>query len=100
MIHRTNCTSMVGASAATTSRSLNVYPQPSEIQKAKLREYDQFKESQRAAKGKGGYGRDTQMGRPPATYAHGAPSTEHEQQDMLDQGLEMLQQMRTNFGME
>ena len=91
---------MVGASAATTSRSLNVYPQPSEIQKAKLREYDQFKESRRAAKGKGGYGRDTQMGRSPATYAHGAPSTEQEQQDMLDQGLEMLQQMHTNFGTE
>ena len=76
------------------------YPQPSEIQKARLREYDEFKESQRAAKGKGGYGRNTQMGRPPAANAHGAPSTEREQQDMLDQGLEMLQQMRTNFGME
>ena len=76
------------------------YPQPTEMQKAKLREYDQFKENQRAAKGKGGNGRDTQMGRPPATNAHVAPSTEQEKQDMLDQGLEMLQQMRNNFGVE
>ena len=71
------------------------------MQKAELREYDQFKENQRAAKGKGGNGRDTQMGRPPATNAHHvAPSTEQEKQDMLDQGLEMLQQMRNNFGVE
>ena len=46
----------------------------------------QFKENQRAAKGKGGNGRDTQMGRPPATNALVAPSTEQEKQDMLDQG--------------
>ena len=72
----------------TGCRRSNNEPQPTEIQK--LREYDQFKENQRAANGKGGYGCDTQMGRPPATYAHGAPSTEQEQQNMLDQGLEML----------
>jgi hypothetical protein len=55
------------------------FPQPTESQQAKLREYDQFKQSQRAAKGKGGYGRDTQMGRPPATCAHkSAPLTQQE----------------------
>jgi hypothetical protein len=41
------------------------------------------------------------MGRSPATNAHVAPSTEQEKQVMLDlQGLEMLQQMRNNFGVE
>ena len=34
----------------------------------------------------------------PAANAHGAYSTE--QQDMLDKGLDMLQQMRAGFGME
>jgi protein-disulfide isomerase-like protein with CxxC motif len=34
----------------------------------------------------------------PAANAHGASSTE--QQDMLDKGMEMLQQMRAGFGME
>ena len=34
----------------------------------------------------------------PAANAHGASSTE--QQDMLDKGLDMLQQMRAGFGME
>ena len=34
----------------------------------------------------------------PATNAHSASSTE--QQDMLDKGMEMLQQMRAGFGME
>ena len=34
----------------------------------------------------------------PATNAHSASSTE--QQDMLDKGMDMLQQMRAGFGME
>ena len=34
----------------------------------------------------------------PAANAHGVYSTE--QQDMLDKGLDMLQQMRAGFGME
>jgi hypothetical protein len=53
MIHRTHFTSVLWAQALN-NEPLN-YPQPTEIQKAKLRVYDQFKENQRAAKGKGGY---------------------------------------------
>jgi hypothetical protein len=99
MIHRTNGTSILGAGAAITSRSTTRSRLKSRrrhcastISSRKASAPQKAREATR--------GRDTQMGRPPATYAHGAPSTQQEQQDMLDQGLEMLQQMRTNFGME
>ena len=73
------------------------YPQPTELQKQKLEQYDAHREMLfAAAKGKGGKGESAQSGRPIAANAHSAPSTEVEQQ--LDEGLAWLEEMRGEFG--
>ena len=73
------------------------YPQPTELQKQKMEQYDAHREMLFAAKGKGGKGESAQAGRPLAANAHSEPSKEYEQQ--LDEGLERLEKLREQFGM-
>jgi hypothetical protein len=64
----------------TTKIPLN-YLQPTESQKTKLQEYDQFRKEKRAAmaaKAKGGYGGNAQRGRPLSTNMHGTPPADEE----------------------
>jgi hypothetical protein len=72
------------------------YPQPTELQKQKLEQYDAHREMLFAAKGKGGKGGSAQAGRPPAANTHSAPSTKVEEQ--LDEGLAWLESMRGELG--
>jgi hypothetical protein len=56
-------------------KALINYPQPTEMQKQKLEQYDAYRETLFAAKGKGDKGGSAQAGRPPAANAHSVPST-------------------------
>ena len=81
------------------------YPQPTaqqkealeayDLKKASYAEKDKAKESKGKGKGKGAKGRQSAR-----ANSHEAPLDDSEKQDILDQGMAMLEQMRAGFGMQ
>ena len=81
------------------------YPQPTaqqkealeayDLKKASYAEKDRSKGSKGKSKGKGAKGRFGAR-----TNSHEAPMEDSEKQDILDKGMEMLEQMRAGFGMQ
>tara|TARA_B110000046_G_scaffold59395_1_gene66693 strand:+ start:375 stop:1949 length:1575 start_codon:yes stop_codon:yes gene_type:complete len=78
------------------------YPQPTESQKVKLQEYDQFRKEKRAtmaAKGKGGNGGNAQRGRPLSTNMHGSPPDDKEEAEAEMSTAEQMKAMRIELGL-
>ena len=77
------------------------YPQPTESQKVKLQEYDQFRKEKRAtmAEDKGGNGGNAQRGRPLSTNMHGSPPDDKEEAEAEMSTAEQMKAMRIELGL-